>query len=193
MVPQALTLTFMVVWLTNRHHWSVAAAAGLVTICQLLGALGRIAVGRWSDRVGSRMQPIRGISAIAALALFLLALSDIAGSRSVVLLMVTVSVIAMLDNGLEANAITEFSGRFWSGRALGIQNTTQRMMAAACPPLFGVLIGAAEYQAAWALCGLFPLAALPLIPGRSSHVGRAHHPPTPPTHRSAPSLRGATK
>jgi MFS family permease len=193
MVPQALTLTFMVVWLTNRHHWSVAAAAGLVTICQLLGALGRIAVGRWSDRVGSRMQPISGISAIAALALFLLALSDIAGSRSGVLLMVTVSVIAMLDNGLEANAITEFAGRFWSGRALGIQNTTQRMMAAACPPLFGVLIGAAGYQAAWALCGLFPLAALPLIPGRSSHVGPAHHPPTPPTHRSAPSLRGATK
>jgi MFS family permease len=173
MVPQTLTLTFMVVWLTSRHHWSVVAAAGLVTICQLLGALGRIAVGRWSDRVESRMQPVRGISVIAGLALFLLALSDIAGSQYGVFLMVIVSVIAMLDNGLEANAITEFAGRFWSGRALGIQNTTQRMMAAACPPLFGVLIGAAEYPAAWALCGLFPLAALPLIPGRSSHAGPA--------------------
>jgi hypothetical protein len=39
-------------------------------------------------------------------------------------------------------------------------------MAAAGPPLFGGLIMAAEYPAAWALCGLFPLAAVPLVPTR---------------------------
>lgn len=167
MMPQTLTLTFMVVWLTDHHHWSVAAASGLVTISQVLGAVGRIAVGRWSDRVGSRMQPVRVIATTAALAMFLLAVSDIAGLSVGVLLMVVVSVIAMLDNGLEATAITEFAGRFWSGRALGIQNTTQRVMAAAGPPLFSVLIGAAEYPAAWALCGLFPLAAVSLVPTRT--------------------------
>jgi MFS family permease len=166
MMPQTLTLTFMVVWLTEHHHWSVAAASGLVTISQLLGALGRIAVGRWSDRVGSRMQPVRVIATTAALFMFLLALSDISGLSIGVLLMVVISVIAMLDNGLEATAITEFAGRFWSGRALGIQNTTQRVMAAAGAPLFGVLIGAGDYPAAWALCGLFPLAAAPLVPAR---------------------------
>jgi hypothetical protein len=99
--------------------------------------------------------------------LFLLALSDGGNSRFDVLLMVTISVIAMLDNGLEATAITEFAGPFWTGRALGIQNTTQRVMAAAGPPLFGALIGAFEkapaYPPAWALCGLFPLAAVPLV------------------------------
>jgi MFS family permease len=166
MMPQTVTVTFMLVWLINHHHWSVAAAGGLVTLSQLLGALGRIAVGRWSDRIGSRMQPVAVIAAAAALTLFLLALSDHLDSRFDIPLMVTVSVFAVLDNGLEATAITEFAGPFWSGRALGIQNTTQRLTAAVGPPLFGVLIAAARYPSAWLLCGLFPLAAVPLVPIR---------------------------
>lgn len=166
MMPQTVTVTFMLVWLVNHHHWSVAAAGVLVTLSQLLGAAGRVAVGRWSDRIGSRMQPVAVIAAAAALTLFLLALSDLVDSRFDIALMVAISVIAVLDNGLEATAITEFAGPFWSGRALGIQNTTQRVVAAVGPPLFGVLISAAKYPPAWALCGLFPLAAVPLVPIR---------------------------
>lgn len=167
MMPQTVTVTFMLVWLINHHRWSIAAAGGLVTLSQLLGAVGRVAVGRWSDRVGSRMQPVAVIAVAAALTLFLLALSDsIDGSPYDVPLMIAVAVIAVLDNGLEATAITEFAGPFWSGRALGIQNTTQRLMAAAGPPLFGALISAARYPSAWALCGLFPLLAIPFVPIR---------------------------
>lgn len=164
MMPQTVTVTFMLVWLMDHHGWSVAAAGGLVTVSQLLGAAGRVAVGRWSDRIGSRMRPVRIVAIAAALVLFLLALTDDTASGYDVLLMVAISVIAVLDNGLEATAITEFAGPFWSGRALGLQNTTQRLMAAAGPPLFGALIMTAEYPAAWALCGLFPLAAVPLVP-----------------------------
>jgi len=164
MMPQTVTVTFMLVWLMHHHRWSVAAAGGLITLTQMLGAVGRIAVGRWSDRVGSRMRPVRTIAIAAAVLMFLLALTDSSGSGYDVLLMVAISVIAVLDNGLEATAITELAGPFWSGRALGIQNTTQRLMAAAGPPLFGALIMAAAYPAAWALCGLFPLAAVPLVP-----------------------------
>ncbi|MCV7124612.1 MFS transporter [Mycobacterium lacus] len=164
MMPQTVTVTFMLVWLMNHHGWSVAVAGGLVTISQLLGALGRIVVGRWSDRVGSRMRPVRTIAVAAASALFLLALTDDIGSRYDVMLMIVISVIAVLDNGLEATAITEFAGPFWSGRALGAQNTIQRLAAAAGPPLFGVLITTAQYPPAWALCGLFPLLAVPLVP-----------------------------
>jgi MFS family permease len=171
MMPQAVTVTFMLVWLMHHHGWSVAAAGGLITLCQMLGALGRIAVGRWSDHVGSRMRPVRTVAIAAALILFLLALTDNSGSGYDVLLMAALSVIAVLDNGLEATAITEFAGPFWSGRALGIQNTTQRLMAAAGPPLFGALIMAAAYPSAWALCALFPLAAVPLVPTREVPPG----------------------
>lgn len=166
MMPQTVTVTFMLVWLINHHHWGVAAAGGLVTVSQLIGAGGRILVGRWSDRIGSRMRPVRLIALASALALFLLAVSDDFDTQFDVLLMVVVAVIAALDNGLEATAITEFAGPYWSGRALGTQNTTQRLMAAAGPPMFGALITAAAYPLAWGLCGLFPLAAVPLVPTR---------------------------
>ncbi|WP_068187514.1 MFS transporter [Mycobacterium sp. UM_CSW] len=179
MIPQTVTVTFMLVWLMHRHGWSVAAAGGLVTLTQVLGAAGRIAVGRWSDRVGSRMRPVRAIAIAAAVALFVLALTDGTGSGYAVLLMVAISVLAVLDNGLEATAITEFAGPFWSGRALGLQNTTQRLMAAAGPPLFGAVVAAAEYPAAWALCGLFPLAAVALVPAGLVPPGLDSRPPPP--------------
>jgi MFS family permease len=166
MMPQTVTVTFMLVWLMNHHGWSVGAASLLVTLAQLLGALGRVMVGRWSDRVGSRMWPVRIIAVGAALTLLLLALSDEVDTVFDVPLMIAISVIAVLDNGLEATAITEFAGPFWSGRALGVQNTTQRLMAAAGPPLFGALIAAAKYPSAWALCGVFPVLAIPLVPTR---------------------------
>jgi MFS family permease len=164
MMPQTVTVTFMLVWLIRNDGWSIASAGAAMTISQLLGALGRILVGRLSDRIGSRMRPVAVIAAAAALTLFVLAYADHRGSHYEVVLMVIVSVLAVLDNGLEATAITEFAGPFWSGRALGIQNTTQRLMAAAGPPLFGALISAARYPTAWALCGLFPLVAIPLVP-----------------------------
>lgn len=166
MVPQTVTVTFMLVWLIKNLHWSVAAAGSLVTLSQVLGAVGRVLVGRWSDRIGSRMRPVRIIAAAAAITLFLLAWADFLNSRYQAPLMVAIAVIAVLDNGLEATAITEFAGPFWSGRALGIQNTTQRVLAAAAPPLFGALITAAKYPNAWILCGLFPVAAVPLVPAR---------------------------
>jgi MFS family permease len=189
MIPQTVTVTFMLVWLMDRHGWSVAAAGALVTVSQVLGAVGRIAVGRWSDRVGSRMRPVRTIAIAAALALFALALTDDTGSGYDVLLMVAVSVLAVLDNGLEATAITEFAGPFWSGRALGLQNTTQRLMAGAGPPVFGALIMAAEYPAAWALCGLFPLAAVPLVPAQLVPPGLDSGPPPPPEREMAGASR----
>jgi MFS family permease len=164
MMPQTVTVTFMLVWLIRNDGWSIASAGAAMTVSQLLGALGRILVGRMSDRIGSRMRPVALIAAGAALTLFLLAYADDRGSHYEVPLMIIVSVLAVLDNGLEATAITEYAGPFWSGRALGIQNTTQRLMAAAGPPLFGALISAARYPTAWVLCGIFPLLAIPLVP-----------------------------
>jgi MFS family permease len=167
MVPQTVTVTFMLVWLINDHHWSITAAGALVTVSQLLGAVGRVIAGRWSDRVGSRLRPVRTICIVGGLVLMALAFTDRLGPSYVaVALMVAVSVIAVLDNGLEATAITEFAGPFWSGRALGIQNTTQRLVFGAGAPLFGALITAAKYPSAWVLCGLFPLAAVPFVPIR---------------------------
>lgn len=167
MVPQTVVLTFMLVWLMKNQHWSIATAGVLVSFSQLLSALGRIAVGRWSDRLGSRMRPIRIIALAAAVVMVLLAIADHAHSAMAVTLMVAASVITVLDNGLAFTAISEVAGRFWSGRAMGAQNTTQRLTAAVGPPVFGEMIDATGYPLAFAVCALFPLLALPVVPSEA--------------------------
>jgi sugar phosphate permease len=164
MVPQAVTATFMLVWLMDRQHWSVGAAGGLVTLTQLLGALARVLVGRWSDRVASRLRPLRTLAGLAGLAMFVLAINDHFDSPLAEAAMVAAAVLAVTDNGLAATAIPEYAGPFWSGRALGTQNTGQRLTAAAAAPLFGALVTATEYPVGFAVCGLAALLAVPLVP-----------------------------
>jgi MFS family permease len=163
-VPQALVWTFTLVWLIAEHGWSPASAGALVTAAQILGAAGRIAAGRWSDRVGSRLRPIRIIAAVAATSMAALALTDASGSDWSVAVMVLASVVTVSDNGLAFTAIAEIAGPFWSGRALGTQNTTQLLATGLTPPVFGALIGAAGYPAAFAVCALFPILAIPFVP-----------------------------
>jgi predicted MFS family arabinose efflux permease len=165
MVPQPVVLTFMLVWFMDKHGLSVAWAGVLVGASQLLGALGRIAAGRWADRIGSRMRPVRKIAVATAVVMVVLGLTDHLGWGLAVAVMVIASAIAG-DNGLPFTTIPEVAGRFWSGWALGTQNTFERLVVALAPPAFAELIAAAGFPLTFALCGLFPLAALPVVPLR---------------------------
>lgn len=162
--PQVVVWTFTLVWLMVDRGWSAASAGVLVTVAQVLGAVGRIAAGRWSDIVGSRLRPIRTIALAAAASMGLLALTDWLDSPISVAMVIVASVITVSDNGLAFTAIAEIAGPFWSGRALGTQNTSQLLTAAVAPPLFGGLIGVAGYACAFAVCAFFPLIAIPLVP-----------------------------
>ncbi|KMO78586.1 MFS transporter [Mycolicibacterium chlorophenolicum] len=176
--PQAMVWTFTLAWLITDRGWSAGSAGALVTVAQILGAGGRIGAGRWSDAVlkrsgdvlSSRMRPVRSIAVAAAAAMALLALTDWLDSPVSIALMMVASVVTVSDNGLAFTAIAEIAGPFWSGRALGTQNTTQLLTAGVTPPLFGALIGVAGYPAAFAVCALFPLLAIPAVPGTT----RAH-------------------
>ena len=77
--------------------------------------------------------------------------------------MVVASAIAG-DNGLPFTTIPELAGPFWSGWALAKQNTFERLVVAASPPLFAEVIVTSGYPLAFAVCAAFPLAALPLVP-----------------------------
>jgi sugar phosphate permease len=163
-VPQCLVWTFTLVWLMIDRGWSAGAAGTMVTAAQILGAAGRIAAGRWSDKTQSRLRPIRTIAIAAAIAMGLLALTDQLHSPASIAVMVVASVITVSDNGLAFTAIAEIAGPFWSGRALGTQNTSQLLTAGIVPPAFGALIGVAGFPLAFAVCAIFPLIALPLVP-----------------------------
>ena len=163
-VPQVLVWTFTLVWFMAERGWSAASAGALVTVAQILGAGGRIAAGRWSDVAGSRLRPIRIIAAAASASMMLLALTDALDSGWSVAVMIVASVVTVSDNGLAYTAIAEIAGPFWSGRALGTKNTSQLMTAGITAPLFGALIGAAGFPVAFAVCALFQVLAIPLVP-----------------------------
>ncbi|ORA05817.1 MFS transporter [Mycolicibacterium bacteremicum] len=171
-IPQGFVWTFTLVWLMTDRGWSAASAGALVTVAQVLGAGGRIAAGRWSDVIGSRLRPIRYIAAAASVTMALLAVTDALGSPVSVALMVIASVVTVSDNGLAFTAIAEIAGPFWSGRALGTQNTSQHLATALGSPLFGALIGVVGYPLAFAVCALFPVAAYRLVPADPEPITR---------------------
>ncbi len=169
-VPQAVVWTFTLVWLITDNGWSAGSAGALVTVAQILGALGRVGAGLWSDRVGSRLAPIREIAAAAAAAMLALALTEAADWAWSIAAMIVASVVTVSDNGLAFTAVAERAGPFWSGRALGLQNTTQFLAASAVPPLAGLAATHTSYGAMFALTALFPLLAVALVPVRGERA-----------------------
>ncbi|MET0953615.1 MAG: MFS transporter, partial [Aeromicrobium sp.] len=83
-----------------------------------------------------------------------------------VLLVVVATLVTVADNGLAFTAVAERAGPFWSGRALGAQNTAQFLAGSAVPPLAGLAIAQLGYAAAFAIAALFPLVAAGLVPVR---------------------------
>ena len=60
--------------------------------------------------------------------------------------------------------MAERAGSYWSGRALGVQNTAQYLAAAAAAPIAGLAITRWGYAATFAVAALFPLLAMPMVP-----------------------------
>lgn len=169
-VPQFTVWTFMLVFLIDEKGWSTLDASLLVAATQVLGAGGRIAAGTWSDRVGSRLRPMRTVAIVAALTM--VALGAFETTAVAVAIVVVASVVTVADNGLAFTSVAEIGGPFWSGRAMGTQNTGQFLAAAAAPPVIGALITAAGYGWAFGVVALFPLIAIPLIPVRGESPAR---------------------
>lgn len=171
-VPQFLVWTFGLTWLVEDLGWSPGVAGLVVAGTQVAGAAARIGAGWASDRVGSRMRPMRSVAVVAAatMALLGLAAGAAAGSGAVtalaVALLVVASAVTVADNGLAFTAVAERAGPFWSGRALGLQNTAQHVAAVAVPPLAGLAITASSYGATFALAAVFPLLAVAVVPVR---------------------------
>lgn len=164
-IPQYVLSTFGLVWLIADQGWDAVAAGVLVAASQFAGAIGRIGAGMLSDRVGSRLRPLRWV-AIAGIPLLLLTAG--AGELHVVPLVAAAYLLAtcvsVADNGLAFTAVAEIAGAHWSGRALGAQNTGQFITAAAVAPLVGLLIGVVGYSAAFALVAIAPAVAVPFVP-----------------------------
>ncbi|MDQ6785181.1 MAG: MFS transporter [Actinomycetota bacterium] len=163
-IPQFTLSAFSLEYLVSQRHWGASAAGSLLFGFQVLGAAGRVATGRWSDRAGSRLGPMRLVALAATLTMLGVALGDSTGSVLVVAALGLGAVITVADNGLGFTAVAEFAGLAWAGRALGAQNTAQNIGASLTPPLLGALIGAAGYGVGFGVAAMFPLLAIGVTP-----------------------------
>jgi MFS family permease len=163
-VPQFTISTFGLVWMVTQLDFSSLAAGVVIGVSQFAGALGRIGVGLLSDRVGSHLRPLRWVSLSAAGVMLLLAVASALGAGWAAAILIVAAVVTVADNGLAYTAVAEIAGPFWSGRALGTQNTGQFLAASVVGPAVGALIGLIGYPLAFAAVALCPAIATPLVP-----------------------------
>jgi sugar phosphate permease len=168
-VPQFTVATFALVFLIDARGWTALAAGRLLAVAQLGGAAGRLGAGYWSDRVGSRMRPMRILAVSTAVGMAALACAAAAGASAAVPILLACSVVAVSTNGLAFTAVAEYAGPAWAGRALGIQNTGQNALAAATPPVLALAIGSIGFAGSFAAVIAFPAVAAALVPVAAEH------------------------
>jgi sugar phosphate permease len=163
-VPQFAVAAFALEFLVTQRHWGTVEAGRLLFGFQLLGALGRVAAGRWSDYVGSRLAPMRWVAAAAAVTMLGIAYG---ADRHSVLAVIAIGVgvvVTVADNGLGFTAAAELAGTSWAGRAMGMQNTAQNLVAALTPPLLGAVITSVGFGGGFAVAAVFPVLAVAATP-----------------------------
>jgi sugar phosphate permease len=165
-VPQFVVSVFTLAYLVSERDWSPIAAGRVIVGFQVAGAAGRIVAGVWSDRVRSRLRPMRVLAVASAALMLALALGDLTHSGAIVAVFGLAAIVTVADNGLAFTAVAERAGSAWAGRALGVQNTGQNVAGALTPPLLGSLIAGLGYDAGFVVAAIFPALAIGLIPVR---------------------------
>ncbi|HWE88332.1 MAG TPA: MFS transporter [Pseudonocardiaceae bacterium] len=163
-VPQFAIAAFALEYLVGGRHWAPGSAGAFLTVVQVFGAVGRLGTGYWSDRVGSRLRPMRQLAIASAAVLGLAALGDLTGSWLILPAIAFGAVITVADNGLGFTATAELAGPFWAGRALGVQNTMQNITGALTPPVLGLVIGGSSYAVAFVVAAGAAVLAIGLTP-----------------------------
>jgi MFS family permease len=165
-VPQFVMTGFALEYLVTQRGWAVITAGRVLAGANFAGALTRVAAGIWSDRVHSRLRPMRQLAVAIAVIVGLTAAGAAAHSAAGDWALLAAVAVSVSTNGLAFTAVAELAGMSWAGRALGVQNTAQNIAAAATQPVVAELIGVAGYPASFGITALFPLVAALAVPGR---------------------------
>lgn len=162
---QSCMLGFVVVFLHQNRAVATGAAGIVLAAIQVLGGGLRIAAGRWSDSVGTRVGPLRILAWTMAVALAVLAASTHAPLVVLVPAIVLAGSVSISWNGLVYTATAEVAGRRHSGTALGLQQTGLAIAGAAAPIAISGIVASSTWAAGFAAVALCPLGALALLTG----------------------------
>jgi sugar phosphate permease len=156
-MAQASIIGFTVLFLVDEHGLTTTQAALVLASIQLVSAVARIAIGRRSDRSGRRIEPLRTIGMAGGLLVGLMAL--LSGAPNAVLLPLLVAGGAAISswNGLSFTAAAEIAGRARAGTAMSLQNMLVSILGAVASPLFGLLVEATSYRAAYLTIAAAPV------------------------------------
>ena len=151
--------SLLVLYLYGERDWTATHAALALGGVQVGAAIARVSAGLWSDRRDERIEPFRRLAAAAGVLLLAAAI----GGPAAVPLLLAGGIAAMSWNGLSFTAAAEISGRRQAGKAMGIQNTSMRVVAAGVPVGLGALASAVSWHAVFAVMGVTPLIARALL------------------------------
>jgi len=157
-VAQMAVLSFVVLYLHDERGLGKGEAAAVLGVVQISAMVLRVAAGRWSDTLGSRVVPLEriGLAMTATLGLATILLE-----APLVLLVpafVVAGALTMAWNGVAFAAVAELAGRARSGAALGMQQTVLSLAGVAAPLAFAAVVSAGSWRLAYGLAALFPLA-----------------------------------
>ena len=162
-VPQFAVVAFVVVYLVDEQDVSVATAALLLAAVQFGGGAGRIVAGRWSDRLGLRVLPLRRVAVSVALLFAVTSVLLVGGHPVVVPVLLVAGVVAISWNGLAFTAVGEMAGPGRAGTALGVQNTAVALGAALTAPALGAVVDRTSWAVGYAVAAGAAVAAVVLL------------------------------
>lgn len=146
---QAAVIGFTVLFLHDQRGLSDVAAGAVLAVIQVVGVVLRIAVGRWSDRVGRRLSLLRRTAALIAVVWLVTPLLFGLPVGLLIPVVVLAGAITFAWNGLSFAAAAELAEPGRSGTAIAVQQTALFAVAAVVPPLFGALASATSYRVAF--------------------------------------------
>ncbi|WP_312858898.1 MFS transporter [Pseudonocardia xinjiangensis] len=156
-VPQFLGSVFLVEVLHEGAGLPLGLSSGLLALTQVLGALGRLGNGFWSDRVSSRLGPLRVVAVAAAVGFALSAALEPGPAPVLAAVLVPAAAVAISWNGLVFTAAGELAPPDRAATAMAVSNTANYVAAAVAPPLGGLVAEVAGWPA---MLGMGAVAAL---------------------------------
>jgi sugar phosphate permease len=156
---QAAVIGFVPLFLHEDRGMSEVAAGSALAGIQVIGIVLRVAVGRWSDRLGRRLSPLRRAAAAVGVAWVVAPLAFGLSLPIVVAVVIVAGSVAFSWNGLSFNAAAEYAEPGRAGTSIALQQTALFASAAIVAPAFGWLVAATSWRAAYLIVALGPLAA----------------------------------
>jgi sugar phosphate permease len=130
---------FVVLFLHQHRHVSGHAAGAVLAAIYVLAIAARINSGRISDRLGSRLGPLRTIGVALAVFTAAVAAATEAPLALLIPLFVVAGVLSMSWNGLAYASAAEMAGAARTGAALGFQQTLLGVVVAGAPPAIAAI------------------------------------------------------